>query len=358
MAPNSRATSTRAATPFPSPRFRRHRSDAAVAFALALVATFASWSASAEPPPTASLSWVELPGAESCAGATSLAREVEQRLGRHALVSPSQADLSIEGRAERSNDSRWRAVIELRDSHGLLLGTRELATDGPDCGPLMDSTALAVALMVDPNASVRSDPVPSLALPIAPAIPDVPASPPVGVPVPWGMVSSIGALVGFGVLPAPAVGVQFDIGATAPRFWEVEAFGRAYESQRRFVTANASVHFAAMSGGLATCPVHRERAWWLDFDLCAGAELAVLESESDGLGTRHSNTVTIFRLLANTHVSVPIAGPLALRAGGELGVALLQRDFIYYDVPGNSHNLFSTGPLTAAADLGVLFSLP
>jgi hypothetical protein len=63
---------------------------------------------------TSSLSWVELPGAEACGGAAALAKPVEQRLGRAALVSPAQADLSIEGRAEREGD-HFRAVLVLAE---------------------------------------------------------------------------------------------------------------------------------------------------------------------------------------------------------------------------------------------------
>ena len=332
--------------------------DTAVAFAVGLVAIFASGSANADPPTTASLSWVELPGAESCGGATALAREVEKRLGRHALVSLSQADLSIEGRAERLDGSRWHVVIELRDARGSLLGTRELASEDAACGPLMESAALAVALMIDPDASVRAEPVPSPAPPVVREASDVAAGLPARVPSPWRMDSSIGAVIGFGVLPAPAVGVQFDVSATAPRFWALEAFGRAYESQRRFVQAAASVHFGSASGGLTLCPLHRQSAWRLDVDLCAGGELAAVESESEGFGTGQSNTVMVFRVLANTHVSVSVAGPLAVRAGAEVGVALLRKDFIYYDVTGNSHDLFDTGPLTAAVDLGLVLALP
>ena len=342
----------------PSRRFGRRRLDAAVAFALGLVATFASWSANAAPPPTAALSWVELPGAESCGGATALAREVEQRLGRNALVSPSQADLSIEGRAERLDGSRWHVVIELRDARGSLLGTRELASEDAACGPLMESAALAVALMIDPNASVRAEPVPLPAPQIVRETPEGTAGPPARMPSPWRMDSSIGAIIGFGVLPAPAVGLQFDVSATAPRFWALDAFGRAYESQRRFVQAGASVHFGSASGGLTMCPLRRKSAWRLDIDLCAGGELAAVESESEGFGTGQSNTVMVFRLLANSHVSVSVAGPLAVRMGAEVGVALLRKDFIYYDVTGNAHDLFDTGPLTAAVDLGLVLALP
>jgi hypothetical protein len=155
------------------------------------------------------------------------------------------------------------------------------------------------------------------------------------------MASSVGAVVGFGVLPAPAGGAQVDISATPPGLWAVEAFGRAYGSQRRFVaTGGASVHFAATSGGLAICPLHMGSARRLALDLCAAGELAAVESDSDGFGSGQSSTAIFFRLLAGTHVSVPLAGPLALRVGGELGIALVRHDFFYSDAGGSPHDLF------------------
>lgn len=77
---------------------------------------------------TSSLSWVALPGAENCGGAGELARIVENRLHRHALVSPSQADTSIEGRLERSGlPPYWHAIVEIRDGTGAVVGSREFA---------------------------------------------------------------------------------------------------------------------------------------------------------------------------------------------------------------------------------------
>jgi hypothetical protein len=290
-----------------------------------------------------------------------MAREVEGWLGRHVLVSPSQADLSIEGRAEHSIESgRWRAIVELRDVRGFVLGMRELTSDASDCAPLRDSAALAIALMIDPDAALH----PGLpALPPARPTPIVvrrtesvrPAFP--IATVSWAMASSIDALVGFGILPAPASGVQVDLSATPPRLWDVEVFGRDYVSQRRFVAGGASVHLTLTSGGLAVCPLHLRSAPRLALDLCAGGELAALESESEGFSLAQSTTVLVFRLLASTQVSMRLGGPFALRAGGELGIALT-RDELVYGVPGATRDLFDPSLVAAHADLGLLLSLP
>jgi hypothetical protein len=289
-----------------------------------------------------------------------MAREVEGWLGRHVLVSPSQADLSIEGRAEHSIESgRWRAVVELRDVHGFVLGMRELTSDASDCASLRDSAALAIALMIDPDAALHPAPV---LLPEQPQnVAGRTGSPRPAFPaarVTWAMASSIDALVGFGILPAPASGVQVDVSATAPRLWALEAFAREYVSQRRFVAGGASVHLASTSGGLAICPLHLKSARWLALDLCAGGELAALESESVGFSLAQSSTVLIFRLLASTHVSVRLGGPFAVRAGGELGVALTRDELVYGVAGGATRDLFDPSLVAAYADLGLLLSLP
>jgi len=338
----------------------RRRHAVALVLVLACVSGFTARPAIADSSRTVSLSWVELPGAEGCGGAPAIAREVEGWLGRHALVSPSQADLSIEGRAEHSVESgRWRALVELRDVGGLVLGTRELTSDAPDCGPLRDAAALAIALMIDPDAALHPVALtpraqPPIVLTRTETVPPAPRA----TPIPWKVASSLEAVLGFGVLPAPAAGVQVGLSVKAPRAWAVELFGRDYVSQRRFAAAGASVHLASTSGGAAICALHLESSRGLAFDLCAGGELAAVESDSEGFSVGQSNTVLVFRLLASSHISVPLGGPFAVRVGGELGIALVRDDFVYYEAAGAPRDLFDPGLVAAHADLGLLLSVP
>jgi|HubBroStandDraft_1064217.scaffolds.fasta_scaffold13001_4 hypothetical protein len=334
--------------------------DIAVVLLWTCMVSFMAQPAIADPSPAVALSWVDLPGAEGCGGAPALAKELEGWLGRHALVSPSQADLSIEGRAERSIESGgWRATVELRDVRGLVLGTRELTSDAPDCGPLRDSAALAIVLMIDPNAALF--PVPPVAaaqrrVVVAPTETAALAS--ARAAAPWKIASSVDAVLGFGMLPAPAAGVMVDVGASVGGFWAVEMFGRDYVSQRRLVAGGASVHLASTSGGLAICPLHLESARRLVLDLCAGGELAAIESESDGFSVARSNTVMVLRLLARTQVSLRLGGPFGVRAGGELGIALVRDDFVYEDLTGATRDLFNPALIAASIDVGLLLSLP
>jgi hypothetical protein len=172
------------------------------------------------------------------------------------------------------------------------------------------------------------------------------------------MASSVDGVVGFGVLPSPALGVQMHIRATPPRFWAVEVFGRVYASQNATVAAAASVRLASTSGGLAICPLHLESDRRLALDLCAGGEFAAIESASGGFSGAQSQTGIVVRLLASGHAAVPLGGPFAVRFGGELGLVLARDDFVYQDSAGTTHDVFNPSLVVAAADLGLLLSLP
>lgn len=73
-----------------------------------------------------------------------LAAEVEQRLGRAVFV-------------------------YVRDASGHAIGHRSLESDEPSCGALVSATALAIALVIDPDALARPPgPVVTAEAPVAP----------------------------------------------------------------------------------------------------------------------------------------------------------------------------------------------
>src|SRR5580692_3933573 len=138
----------------------RHEARAAAALGLAAALAAPGTARAADPGPrSSSLSWVRLAGAEACVGLRDVARAVEKRLGRPVFVAPTRADVAVEGRIERARPSGgWRAVITVSDERGAVRGTRELRTDAADCRALDDSIALALALMIDPDASLSAQP--------------------------------------------------------------------------------------------------------------------------------------------------------------------------------------------------------
>ena len=107
---------------------------------------------SAEAPPTYSLSWVRSEGAESCPAGRALVSEVERRLGRK--VFDASAERAFEVVVSRAGDT-FKSDVYVRDASGATVGHRALSGDEPGCGPLLNATALAIALVIDPEAAAH-----------------------------------------------------------------------------------------------------------------------------------------------------------------------------------------------------------
>ncbi len=309
--------------------------------------------ARADSSPTSSLSWVDLPGAEDCGGAPAIARAVEERLGRHVLVSPAQADFSIEGRAERSgHPPLWRAVVVLRGQDGAVHGSRELGSAANDCSELRASVALAAALMIDPQGPAPPPP------PIVIQRVETPAAAVTEPAPPWRAEPSASFALGFGVLPSMAAGVRVGLALTPSRLWTFEAFGGAWGAQTLQPEQGAQVRFSLPYAGLAVCPLSFGVRGHPTFSVCAGTEVGFLGTTSQGFSETHSSLDPTWRFVAPARLSFPIAGGLALRLGAELGVALLRDHFVYEDA-GKATRVVSDPPLVAAqCDLGLSLSLP
>jgi len=325
---------------------------------------------------TSALSWVELPGAEGCGGAPAIAKAVEDRLGRHAIVSPAEADLSIEARADRSGHPLlWHAVVVLRRADGEILGIRELGSAADDCSELRSAVALATALMIDPDAALAARDSAAPESPLAPPPPAPPAAPPatqiiyqrVEVPVPvvtpsppggWLVEPSAAFALGFGLLPSIAAGVRVGVSVAPPRVWAFEASGGAWGNQTAPAAQGALVRFSMADAGLAVCPLRLGERGRPSLSACAGAEVAFLQSESQGFVAPRSSLDPALNLVALGHLSLPVAAGISVRAGGGIGLAVLRDRFVYEDAM-KATQIVSAAPLvTAECDMGLSVSLP
>ncbi|MEZ4407525.1 MAG: hypothetical protein R3A52_13770 [Polyangiales bacterium] len=124
---------------------------ALVAVSLALLPAVAR----ADPPTTVRFSWVRGDGADACPDERRVRDDVERRLGRDPFS--DDATRSIEALVERV-DEHWRATIRVRDASGATVGERALTRDDARCDAVVDASALAVALAIDPDAP--TDPPP------------------------------------------------------------------------------------------------------------------------------------------------------------------------------------------------------
>lgn len=332
---------------------------------------------------TSSLSWLRMPGTDSCIATQALARSVEERLGRHVFVSAAEADVSVEGRIEkRPSGAGWHAVITIRDGKGALLGTRELDRPDASCASMNDPLALVIAVMIDPEAKLSSTPAP-LPAPAAPApAPAAPAAPapqtpaPAPAPVlappvdpdtsppppkkdPWRFQGDAVATVSAGLAPAIDPGASVAGSLFIPR---IPLGFRAYSVLYLPTTAEedgARATFDLFYVGGSVCPTLRRPA--VVAMLCFGGHLGVIRShaETKDRGIQEK-TDGIWNAVAEARVTIPIIAPVAV-TGGVSGVLPILRPTFGYthaDAAKTADTLHRVSAVGVAADLGLGFFFP
>lgn len=128
-----------------------------VAFVIALGAAPASAQTGTMPPVEAerySLSWVRGDGTEGCPTRADLAREVTKRLGR--VPFDENAPRSIEIQVVHGPRG-FETLTRVLDANGHVVGRRELVSEEASCEPIFSATALAVALLIDPEAALSGE---------------------------------------------------------------------------------------------------------------------------------------------------------------------------------------------------------
>jgi hypothetical protein len=103
-------------------------------------------------PRTAELHYERSAGAESCPDAAGIERAVIQRLG----YDPFTAGASRTIRAQMLADGRaLRSRIQIEEAANARTGAREITSASGNCAELAASTALAIAIAIDPLALTR-----------------------------------------------------------------------------------------------------------------------------------------------------------------------------------------------------------
>lgn len=308
--------------------------SAAIVVTLALVGGLAH--ADAPRPRSSSLSWVRLEGAEVCIGGSELARGVEERLGRRVFVSAAEADLVVEGRAERvAAPAGFRAVVTVTDRAGAMLGDRVVDSPGPSCEGLGALVAVAIAVMIDPLIP----PQPTHDRP--PRV--IVRTKRVVVPAPrprWHFETegSLGAALG--LLPDLSVGGLGALVVEPPGFVPILLEGAI------FLGRSEEADLLQAHGGVALCPLAR-RGPRLGLAVCAGIDAGGLfaSARRDGVPDRD-------RLVAQARASIRghlrLIGPLALGAGLHFVVP-----FRHDDLTAGGRTLFAPDPVAGILTLGL-----
>jgi len=246
----------------------RHSS---VAAALALASLPAV--ATGDPvPATVRLAWVRGADADGCPDGAWLRDEVTRRLRRDPF--DDDGPRSIEALVERA-PSGWRAVLRVRDREGTLLGERTLTREGDRCEPVVEASALAIALAVDPDAVIDDTPrAPAASVrraqrrprrPIAPPPPPSPSR-----PVSFGIQG--GVVVGLTPSVAPAFG--FGAAVELSPLWSL----RGHVDLAPTLASDDPRFAFGFTRATALGCVDPARGASLRLSLCAGASGAVIHA--------------------------------------------------------------------------------
>jgi hypothetical protein len=298
---------------------------------------------------TSSLSWVRMPGAEACASSAALARAVEQRLARRVFVSAADADLAVEGRAERT-DAGWRAVLSVTEADGTVLGERTLESAEPECDALGRRVALTVALMIDPLTpppEAASEDPPETRIIVRTERVEVPVLVPAPAPPPrprWRVEFDAAVLGAIGLLPSAALGGVAAVIVEPPGFVPLVLEGALLPFSRA-ESALGHADFLQVHAGLQICPLAlREAGLALHGCLGADAGAVVVIGGDVTLDERE-------RLIGQAHAVVrgawDVIGPLTLRLAVHLLVPFRHEPFT---LGGNA--FYAPEPVAGMLDLG------
>jgi hypothetical protein len=305
---------------------------AAGALALTLVLGGARSANAGSAPRTSSLSWVRLPGADSCVSTQDLARDVEARLRRTVFVSASSADVSVEGRIEPKPPGGWHATISVRDDKGALLGTRNLESPAASCAEMREELAFVIAVMIDPDAALAPKPAPVPLPAPAPAPAPVPAPAPAPAPVPapappersrWRLDTGTSVSGSLGLLPEVSFGARVDALLTPPRFIPLEGYGIVWPHDAPVASSNGPTYWLVLLGG-GLCPLTLLGERLLLY--ACGSGIVGLLSATAPTSAKPAGQTPVLAAELEGRVSLRLGGPFVARAGLAFIVPILRED--------------------------------
>lgn len=241
---------------------------------------------------------------------------------------PDGTPVRANGRVTKSG-TKYR--LELAIEGGSSSGERVLEADS--CDALATSAAVVIAMSVAPK---QEEPPPEpTAAPAAPPSatvtnppPDRDVAPARPAPAPRRGTITLrpDVVVDGGLMPSFAVGGGGAIGLDVARALHVEAHGAAFASQdARAANADEGGSFSLFAGGVRACWALTAR---VEISPCAGVVVARLSATGFGAAKVADGDAVTWGPEAGASVLVPIAGPVALRAGAFALVPMARRSFV------------------------------
>ena len=276
----------------------------------------------------------------------------------------------MEGYVERTKRG-YEASFSVRDSEGALLGTRKLTEPGASCDALTDALVLALAVMIDPEAtnakadehaaeSPSSPPPqspppaapPPLAREIAPA-PERAPSPPA--PRNTDAVSfeiDAAAALGAGILPGAALGMSATAILRPPRFWALRLSGSFFPDSSIDLGSGARASISLAYGQASLCPLDRTIGR-LGMMACAGAQVGALRGSGTGLVHDTTDESAVVNVAATGQATLSILGPLVAFASVTVLVPTMRRELTYVRADGSSEELFRPAAVCGVGEIGL-----
>jgi len=311
--------------------------------------------AQAEAKRAAALNWVRATGSEACIDAPTLARRVEERLGRSVFPAPAQASLIVEG-SVAPTEQGFAATLRIFDQEGKSLGSRELSSAGTDCKELSETVVLVLAVMVDPDGALAA--IPKSADPPKPT-PPAPRPPPKAPAKPKADVRprdiSGFARIELGTLPEPALGAGLAamVSFSPLLTFRIEGVGFFERTRTLGGIDDRGARFWQVYGGAQYCPLFLKRLRF-GFLSCVGPTVGAVHSRSFGLDPRENDQTDLtVNAVAQLRVDAKIVGPIHAVAAAGFGALLVRTLYQVTDTQGITRDLFEPDALLANFDLGL-----
>lgn len=322
--------------------------------------------------PSVSLQWVRAAEAQGCVDGRELARRVESKLRRATFGAPRDAELIIEGSAERRGDG-YRAELRTYDAEGKALGSREVLSDRSSCDELSETVAVVLAVMIDPAGALNpSAPLPPVTPePAPPAKPEPAPEPELPPPVP---APPIGQTAAIPTAHRPAVSPEasaFARGAYGPvpklmwgggvalelafRRWggvRIEAVALAERAVNLSGPPGAGAEVRAFYGSVLYCPLWGIRGRWRGA-ACAGLSAGAMQNRGFGFDKPKSSTSPLFDGVLSARGAVRVWRSFGVYGGGGLSVPFARTSFEGTLADRTLVELFQQPELGGQFDLGL-----
>jgi hypothetical protein len=275
-------------------------------------------------------------------------RAIAQRLGRDPFG--HEPGPLIEAVASREGEV-WKARISARTSAGELVGSRELGSRAATCESLAAAAALAIALVIDPEAVERAEAMRTATKPVPTAPPAVAASrrdqpPPARSPLAW---VDLRAIASTGLLPGFAPGVTLGADLELARWLALSAALAYWPEQKADGRPNGAVGVGLSAASLVACaePVALPP---FGTALCAGALLGSIHTVVYELIPTAPGDRLWSALSAGVRVYAPRETPVRVSLAFDALAPLTRHRFTVGGQPGT---VFRQHALALSAQLGL-----